>query len=306
MYLCSYKKTNSMKYVVTGSLGNTAKPIVTQLIEAGHSVTVVSSSKDKVKDIEAMGAHAAIGSVEDVAFLAATFAGADAVYTMVPPKWDAADWKDSIHKIGKNYAAAIQQAGVRKVVNLSSVGAHMVDGCGPVTGLHRVEEELNKLQGVDIKHLRPTFFFHNFMGNIGMIKHMGIIGGNYGEHTIMGMVHPDDIAAVAAEELLGLSFTGHSVRYIASDERTLPDVAKVLGTAIGKPDLQWVNFKDEDARNGMVQAGLSAEVAANYAEMGHAIATGEMYADFNKHKPALGPTKLEAFAKEFAGAYAHS
>ncbi len=295
-----------MKYVVTGSTGNISKPLTAHLINAGHEVTVVSSNNDKKALIEAAGATAAIGSVDDVDFLTKTFSGADAVYTMVPPRMDAADWKGHIHNVGKNYAAAIKASGVKKVVNLSSIGAHMPEGCGPVTGLHRAEKELDALEGVDVKHLRPAYFFHNLMSNIGLIKHLGIAGGNYGENSTMVMVHPRDIAAAAAEELLNPSFNGKTVRYIASDERTTNEIAKVLGAAIGKPELPWVNFKDEESLGGMLQAGLSPEVATNYVEMGAAMASGEMAADYNSNKPALSPTKLEDFAKEFAAAFQHS
>ncbi len=295
-----------MKYVVTGSTGHISKPLTASLISAGHSVTVISSNASKASEIEALGAKASIGSVEDVAFLTATFTGADAVYTMVPPTWNAADWKGYIHQIGKNYAQAIKAASVKKVVNLSSVGAHMPTGCGPVSGLFHVEAELNSLENVDVLHLRPAFFYYNLCANIPLIKHMGIIGGNYGEGTTMVMVHPNDIAAVASAHLLNPSFTGNSVVYIAGDERPTYEIAKVLGEAIGKPGLPWVNFKNEDSLNGMLQAGLSQEVASNYVEMGAAIASGEMSSDYQNHKPTLSPIKLEDFAKEFAVIFANS
>lgn len=292
-----------MKYVITGSLGHISKPLTETLVKAGHQVTVVSSSADRIPSIEALGAHAAIGKITDEQFLANTFKGADAVYTMIPPTWNAADWKAYIHNVGKIYAQAIKDSGVKKVVNLSSLGAHMPDGCGPVSGLHHAENELNKLDGITITHLRPGFFYYNLLANIGMIKGMGIIGGNYGEGATMVLAHPNDIAAVAAEELQNTSATGHTIRYIASDERATADIAKVLGTAIGKPELPWINFKDEDTYNGMLQAGLTEEVAKNYTEMGHAVATGQMGADYKNHKPALSATRLEDFAKEFAAAY---
>ncbi len=292
-----------MKIVVTGSLGHISKPLAAGLIAAGHQITVISSSQNKAHDIEALGATPAIGSVTDVAFLTAAFAGADAVYTMVPPTWEATDWKAHIHNVGKNYAAAIQAAGIKKVVNLSSVGAHMPTGCGPVSGLYGVEAELNALSGVDALHLRPGFFYYNLLSNIGLIKHMGIMGGNYGDGTKMVFVHPNDIAAVAITALNKCDFAGKSVQYIYSDERATADVAATLGAAIGKPTLAWVNFTNEDALNGMLQAGMSAEVANNYVEMGAAIASGEMLSDFYNNKPEAGPTKLEDFAKEFAAAF---
>jgi hypothetical protein len=137
-----------------------------------------------------------------------------------------------------------------------------------------------------------------------MIKHMGIIGGNYGEGTVLTIVYPGDIAEVAAQELLALSFSGKSYRYIMSDEKTTYEVAAILGKAIGKPELPWVNFKDEETLGGMVQAGLPEEIAKNYAEMGGAIRSGEMISDYLQNKPAeFGKTKLVDWAPVFAAIY---
>jgi len=296
-----------MKYVVTGSLGNISKPLAEKLVAAGHSVSIISSKAEKIAQIEALGATAAIGSVEDIGFLTKTFTGKDAVYTMVPPNFGAGDWKRYIAGIGENYAAAIQAAGVKNVVDLSSIGAHMPDGCGPVSGLYFSEKALNGLDGVNVKHLRAGFFFQNFFGNIGMIKHLGIIGGNYGDGTTLTLVHTDDIADAAAEELLELSFKGKNIRYVIGDEKTTNEVAAILGKAIGKLELPWIDFKDEDTFAALVQAGLSEEIAKNYAEMGAAIRSGEMASEYNSNKPTeFGKTKLEAFAPVFAAIYSQS
>jgi uncharacterized protein YbjT (DUF2867 family) len=293
-----------MKIIVTGSLGNISKPLAEKLLAENHNVTIISSKADKKPPIKAMGAKAAIGSVDDVDFLTNVFKGADAVYTMVPPFFGASDWKKHIARIGENLATAVKTAGVKYVVNLSSVGAHMPEGCGPVSGLYFTEKALNNLEGVNVKHLRPGFFYTNFYANIGMVKHMGIIGSNYGAGTPMMLADPDDIAAVAAEELTNLAFNGKSIRYIASDERTADEIAKTLGEAIGKPDLNWVEFGDADSLAAMQQNGLPEEVAKNYVEMGTALRSGEMAKEYNANKPVpLQKTKLETFAQKFAGAY---
>ena len=296
-----------MKYIVLGSLGNISKPLAEKLIAARNEVTIVSSNAEKAEHILLMGAKTAIGSVEDIAFLTRTFKGADAVYTMVPPNFSAGDWKQYIARIGGNIAAAIKASGVKNVVNLSSMGAHMKEGCGPVSGLYFVEKSLNDIPGVNVKYLRPGFFYTNLLSNISMIKNMGIIGGNYGENATMVLAHPNDIAEVAAQELLGLSFKGKSVRYIASDEKTTSQVAAILGKAIGKPELPWVNFSDQDTLKGMLQMGLPEDVAKNYAEMGSAMRSGEMASDYNLNRPSLfGKTKLEAFAVVFASVFNQS
>jgi len=294
-----------MKYVITGASGNISKPTALQLLKRGHTVSVIGRNKENLKDLIAAGAIPLIGSVEDKGFLAGAFAGADAVYTMVPPKWDAPDWIAYIREVGKHYADALRSTGVKYVVNLSSVGAHLSNGVGPVSGLHYVENELNELVDANVKHLRPAYFYTNFFSNIGMIKNMHIIGGNSGAGDTQSiLVDPSDIAEVAVEELDSLHFKGHSIRYIASQELANSEVAKVLGTAIGQPDLSWVEFTDDQSYQGMVAAGLPGDIAKNYTEMGASARSGLMFEDYYKNRPAtFGKTKLKDFAKTFAAVY---
>src|SRR5688500_2062119 len=152
-----------MRYIVTGGAGNISKPLIKKLLNAGHEVIVVARNADHLKELTTQGAKQAIGSIEDVEFLKKTFAGADAVYTMVPTNFAASDLKNWIGQIGKNYAEAIRESKVQYVVNLSSVGAHLPNGCGPVSGLHAVEQALNQIKNIYLRHLRPVYFFSNFL-----------------------------------------------------------------------------------------------------------------------------------------------
>jgi uncharacterized protein YbjT (DUF2867 family) len=289
-------------YVITGSIGNISKPIIIRLVKAGHTVSVITSSLDRVKEIEALGAKALVGSLQDQAFLNIAFKGADVVYTMIPPIWQTTNWRASQLEIAKNYAEAIRANGVKFVVNLSSIGAHEPNGVGPVSGLYDFEQLLNKISGLQVKHLRPSFFYYNFLALIGLIKQAGIMGANYGGSEKVFLVHPQDIASAALEELLKLSFTNSSVRYVIGDERSGQEIATVLGKSIGK-DLNWVEFTDDQQKQGLLGAGLSETHAASYTEMGNALRTGLMQADVRKNKPALSSIKLEDFAKEFAAAF---
>ncbi len=292
-----------MKITLTGSLGNISKPLADILIKNGHEVTIISSDSKKLSAIEALGAKAAIGSISDVSFLAKSFKDADAIYTMVPPNWGVSNYRQYIAETGKDYIEAIKASGVKRVVNLSSIGAHLSEGTGPIAGLYDVEHELNTLDGVAVKHLRACFFFINFFFDMGTIRNMGIMGNNYGEKTKLVMVHPRDIATVAAQELQN-SFEGKSHRYVVSDEREIAEIVKILGTAIGKPELPWVQFSDAETFAGMTAAGMSEAIASVYIEMGHAIESGILFEDFNQHRPEVwGATKLEDFAKEFAAVY---
>jgi len=293
-----------MKYVITGGAGHISRPLVNSLLKAGHQVTVIGRNEANLKPLIDAGAGAAVGSVEDAAFLERTFRGADAVYTMVPPVWDPKDWKEHIGRVGEIYASAIRAAGVKNVVNLSSIGAHLEDGAGPVSGLYRAEAALNKLEGVNVLHLRPGFFYYNFLANIPLVKSAGIIGGNYGDaNARMVMSHTSDIAEAAAEALLALDFKGQSVRYLVSDDRKTGEVAGLIGKAIGKEELPWVGFDDEATLEALKGAGLTEEVARNYTEMGASMRSGNFYDDLDRNESRKGKQKLENFATEFAAAY---
>lgn len=292
-----------MKITLTGSTGNITRPLAEILVAKGHEVKIISSNADRAEEIKSLGAIPLIGSVSDIEFLKDAFTGADAIYTMVPPNFAAPKFRAYIKSIGENYAVAIKDSGVKKVVNLSSVGADLPDGTGPIAGLHDVENIFAALNGVDVKHLRAGYFYINFLANIDMVKHANILGSNFGGDAKLVLVHPRNIAEVAAE-VLESNFIGKTIQYVASDDESTPaDVAKVLGTAVGKPELPWVEFSDEDAFNGMVGAGLPEEIAKNYVEMGDAIRSNKLFVDYYKNRPVLGSIKLKDFAAEFATAY---
>ena len=290
------------KYLITGSLGSISKIVVEGLVDAGHDVTVITTSTERTQDIIKLGANPLVGQLQDLAFLKNAFRQADVVYTMIPPIWQTNNWRKSQNEVAENYIAALKTSNVTHVVNLSSIGAHLSEGVGPVTGLHDFEQMLNGLAGINVRHLRPSYFYYNLLAQVGMIKQAGIMGSNFGDKEKLFLAHPKDIAAVALDELLRLDFKGNSVRYIISDERSGEEIANVLGKAIGK-NLSWIVFTDEQQKAGLLQAGLSETHAGAYTQMGHALGDGSMQADARVHKPAFSPTKLEDFALEFGRAY---
>lgn len=296
-----------MKFIVTGSLGNISKPLAQELVQKGHRVTVISSKPEKQKDIEAIGALAAIGTLEDVDFLVSTFTGSDAVYCMVPPNdyFDLSlDLIAYYCRIGNNYVQAIHQSGVKRVINLSTIGAHLEKGSGILSGARNVEKILNKLSlDVAITHIRPTSFYYNLYGYVDTIKNQGFIAANYGADKIIPWVSPIDIAAAIAEELV-TPFVGRKVRYVASEELTGNETASILGAAIGKPDLKWKIITNEQTLSGLESAGMNPQIAAGLVEMYASLYSGLLAEDYYRHKPTvMGKVKLKDFVKEFAAVF---
>ena len=295
-----------MKVIVTGSLGNISKPLTQELVKKGHQVTVISSKAERQKDIEALGAKAAIGTMEDAGFLSATFKGADVVYVMESLAPDAffdpnVDVIAAITEIGKNYKQAIEQSGVKRVVHLSSIGADK--GVGLLRFHYNVENILTELpEEVFIKFVRPVGFYTYMYTFIQTIKSQGAIVGNYHGDEKEPWVSPLDIAAVIAEEI-EKPFNGKEIRYIASDEVSPNEIAEILGEAIGNSDLKWLEISDEQFLNGLLESGMNPQTAQGFVEMNAARRGGRLYEDYFRHRPILGKVKLKDFAKDFAVAY---
>jgi uncharacterized protein YbjT (DUF2867 family) len=288
-----------MKITLTGSLGNIGKPLAMALINAGHAVTIISSNEEKKAAIVELGGIPAIGDINDVAFLTAAFAGADVVYTMIPPNFNVADYRAYSASVAQLYTQAIQQSGVVNIVNLSSMGAHLKEGTGLTLGAYEVETALDNMQGVHIKHLRIPYIYTNLFGNISMIRNMGIIGANYDSNTRLVMAHPLDIAEAVARAIQ-TPFNSREVIYVVSDDRTTGEVAAAIGKEIGLPELQWVGFDDVQALGGIMQSGIREEIAKLLIEVGVAVRTGILWMPYGEK---LGTRGLETFAKEFATRY---
>lgn len=298
-----------MNIVLTGSLGNIGKLLTQELVQKNHSVTVISSNPGRQSGIEDLGAKAAIGTMQDTDFLTQTFEGADIVYLMetmeaVGDSFDQSiDFIGQITQIGRNYKQAVERSGVKKVVHLSSVGAHTDKGTGILLFHYAVEQLLRQLPAdVAIKFIRPVGFYTNMMSFVPTIKSQGAIVSNYGGDTKEPWVSPIDIAAAITEEM-DTPFAGRTVRYVASDEVSPNEIAKALGSAIGKPDLLWKVISSEQLLNGWLSIGFNEQVARGFVEVQANQGNGKMYEDYYRHKPILGKVKLADFASDFAEAY---
>ncbi|WP_100489756.1 SDR family oxidoreductase [Sporolactobacillus pectinivorans] len=294
-----------MKITLTGSLGHVGLPLTKQLAASGHDVTVISSNENRKEQIEQLGARAAIGLIQDESFLADSFAGADAVYLMLALS-SSFDKNVDVMDLGRQqaavYANAVRRSGVKRVINLSSIGANLGKEAGTLYVYNIIEGILSNLEGVGITFVRPTSMYYNLFGFLNTIKTQGVIATNYGNNITQSWVAPADIADVVAEELM-TPLTGTKVRYVASDELTGQETAQILGKAIGMPDLTWVEISDEQRLEALEKAGINKAIAAGLVQMSANQRTHTFYEDYKRHHPKLGKIKMADFANDFAKVY---
>jgi uncharacterized protein YbjT (DUF2867 family) len=295
-------------YVLLGSNGNITSQLATLLLAQGAAVRVVGRNEKSLGALKTAGADIAAGDIADADFLAKAFAGATAVYTMIPTEYSAPDLAASQDRFGTTIAHAITAAGVKRVINLSSCGAHLSSGTGPIAGLYRQEQRLNALVGVDVLHVRPGYFFENHLLAIHMIPAIGVYSDMTAPDAPLPMVATADIAQVVARELRTPSAPGKRVLHLrATRLYTMRESTVLLGAAIDKPDLAYVQSDPQQGKAELMQQGFSASAAALMAEMSVAFSIGRLNGEHEKGPTEITPTSLEQFvATVFKPAYAAS
>jgi len=290
--------------VITGATGNIGYGLTRLLLAKGQKVRAVGREAKRLKPLVDQGAEGCIGDMQDTPFLTQAFHGAEAVFSMIPAAADEPDFRAYQNRISESLVEAVAKAGVGFVVNLSSLGAHLPAKTGPIMGLRDHEERLNGLKALRAAHLRPTYFMENLLSGIPVIKGMGVMGSPLKPDLSIPMIATRDIAAVAADVLIAGAEKSSQVRELLGPrDYTLAEATAILGKAIGKPGLKYVQFSYEDTLKAMMGAGMGRDISERMIEMLRSMNEGYLMKDQVRTKENTTPTTLEQFAPVFARIY---
>src|ERR1700680_823025 len=288
-------------YVILGASGNTGSIVADFLLSKGHKVRVVGRDAGRLQRFLRKGAEAVTADVSDAARLTKAFSGARAAYLMLPPISSREDQERESDAIAK----AAKESGLRYAVHLSSYGAQVPEGTGPVTGLHSSEQKLNAISGLNVLHLRAAYFMENNLAAIGMIRRMGIFGNALLPDLKLPMIATRDVGDYAAQRLLNLDFSGKQTRELLGErDLSMTEATAVIARGIGKPDLRYQQFPYEQVQQVLEQMGMPPKKAAVYIEMFNAMNTGVLAALEPRSPENSTPTSFEQFVQDvFAPAY---
>ncbi len=286
-------------FVVMGATGHTGKVVAERLLEQKQKVRVLGRSKERLQSLVQRGAEAVVVDVNDQAALAKAFHGADAAYVMIPPNEKSQDPLGDSGRVAQSISGALKESGVKNVVMLSSIGADLESGTGPVVGLHRFEKMLDEIAGLNVLHLRAGYFMENTLGLAAAIAKMGYTVGLVRNDLKIPMIATKDIGNRAAEFLLDLNFKGKQVREVLGHEDlTMPEATRIIGRVLGKPEISYKQLPPEQVKPVMEQMGMSSQVADALIEMSGALNSGSMHALEPRSAENTTPTTYESFVRE--------
>jgi uncharacterized protein YbjT (DUF2867 family) len=288
-------------YVILGASGNTGSIVANSLLSNGKKVRVVGRDVERLQRFVRKGAVAFTAESSDAAALTKAFRGAHAAYLLLPPITSREDQERESDAITR----AVNESGLPYAVHLSSYGAHVPQGTGPVAGLHSSEQKLNAINGVNVLHLRAAYFMENNLAAIGMIQGQGIFGHALLPNLKMPMIATRDVGDYAARRLLDLDFSGNQTHELLGQrDLSMTEATAAIARGIGKPDLRYQQFPYDQMQQALTQMGMPSKKAAVYIEMFQAI-NAEVLAALEPRSPENPtPTSFETFVQDvFAPAY---
>ncbi len=292
-------------YVVLGASGNTGHVVAQNLLARQKKVRVVARNAAHLQSLAAQGAEVFAADITDASALTQAMQQADSAYVMIPPNNASNDPRGYQERVSDSIAAAVKNTGVKNVVALSSIGADKPSGTGPIVGLHNLEHKLSQIAGPNVLFLRAAYFMENTMAQVGIIRMMGSAAGPLPPDLKIPMIATRDIGAAAADALLKLEFHGRQTRELPGHrDLNYNEVSAIIGKAIGRPGLKYIQAPNDQVRAGMVQSGMSDELARLLLEMADGLNSGHVRPLESRTAGNTTPTTFETFvAESFAPSY---
>lgn len=289
-------------FVISGVTGHVGSVAAQELLAQKKAVKVLVRDAAKGAVWSQKGASVAVGSLDDAAFLGAALKGAEGFFTLLPPNFAVADFYAAQCKTADAIAAGVKAAGVPHVVLLSSVGADLPSGTGPIKGLHYLENAL-RATGTVLTAIRPGYFQENLANSLAPARQGGIFPNLMASADYpVPMIATKDIGRLAAQSLLSTPAKSEVVD-LHGPAYTVRQAAQLLGRALGK-ELKVVDVPAAQHVDALMKAGFSRNIAESFAEMYDGFAKGRM-------KPCgdrlvHGKTELTEVIAALTGAAAHA
>lgn len=286
-----------MTIIITTPTGNIGSRLTDKLLDAGAEVTLLARDPAKVEEAAKRGAKVLKGDLSDRAFVVESTRGADALFWLTPPNMAAKDFGAYQRALGDNAVEAIKANGIGHVVHLSSIGAHLGKGCGPVNGLHDVEKGIDAV-AKSVLHLRAAFFMENFLWQLESIQGAGSVFMALPGSLSIPMVATRDIADAAAARLLDRSWQGRNVLGLHGPKDVSFDEAAAILTHVLERPVKHVQVPPQAVRDAMTGMGVGASMVDGFLEMYEGLTTGHMKAEFPRSAQSTTTTTFEQFARE--------
>lgn len=287
-----------MRIAVVGATGRIGAKLTRTLLSAGHQVKALSRGGPALDTLVELGAEPFLGSFDTGAGeLNRFFQDADAAFLMVKTDWN------NIHghypMVAQRFVDALGESPVKLAVSLTAMGSEVKEETGHFECFHHLDQKLNELSNIDLVHLRAAWFMENTLAWTGPVAKYGRIAWSCTPHLKMPWVATDDIAWLAAKELINPTGEHRVNLEVGSEDVSMNELAAIIGMEIGKPvEYRYLETTRKDVEAEFLQRFGTAEKWRDDTLTADALNNGLVrFHKDQKERPSL-PTTIDAFIRE--------
>jgi uncharacterized protein YbjT (DUF2867 family) len=286
-----------MMIAVMGAAGNVGSKVTDLLLRQNEEVRIFEHER-KLGEFRERGAEVVKGDAVNIENLKSLFENAVAALVLLPENLADPQFVATRTKMSRAIADSLRETQVNHVVGLSAVGVDQENVAGPPAGLRVYEERLFELEDINVLVLRSALYMDYLLANLPLIQSQKINGSAINGNLRFPMIATQDVAREAAERLMRRDFTGHQAKLLLGPEDvSMREATRVIGSLLGLPELQYVEFPPADMKGALLAAGMSEEAASLLVEMQLALNEGQPFGGVQRTTEVTTPTRLEEYLK---------
>jgi len=259
--------------IIVGATGQVGSNLIREIKQNGFPVRAVVRNPDKIIDKTIEARTADLFNVDQ---LTEAFIGGTTVFVLTPENLVSTDIIGDTKRIVDNYRIAIQASGIKKIVGLSCVGAHIEGNTGNILMSRILEQGFDNL-GIEKVFIRPSYYFSNWLGYSETVRQYGVLPTFFPEDLKIEMHSPIDLAKFVAEVMTDKSASGKRTIFELTGQQKYSslDVARTFSKLLDK-DVMVQSIATEQWKETLLSVGFTENTATNLSYMTQAVINGKI------------------------------
>lgn len=278
--------------IIVGATGKVGSNLISELKNNGFPVSAVVRNPDKFSDKTIEIRTADLFNLEQ---LTEGFKSGTTVFLLTPENPTSNDIIEDTKRIVENYKKAIQATGIKKLVALSCVGAHIDSNTGNVLMSRILEQTLDDLN-IEKVFIRPSYYFSNWLGYLETVEQYGVLPTFFPEDLKIEMNSPIDLAKFIAKIMTDKSSEKKRIYELTGQKYNSLDVANSFSKLLNK-NVTVQSIPQHKWKETLLAVGFTENTASNLSDMTQAVIDNKTVPEQPNSSIKL-PTTLDKYFEE--------
>ena len=273
--------------IIVGASGQVGSYIIDRLVANEIPTIAVVRDPNKLKNSNLPFRQADLFNTDQVV---KAFYGATTAFLLTPENPSSNDIIDDTKKIIENYRKAIEANKIKRIICLSSIGAHIEGKSGNLIMSKLLEKSFDNFN-IEKIFVRPSYYFSNWLGYLSTIEQFGILPTFFPEELPIEMLSPLDLAFFIAEIIakpIGQTTT-NVYELVGPKTYNSIDISRAFSSVLNK-EVFLQSIPRDKWKETLLSVGFTSNSADNLIDMTQAVVDGFTTPEFPSKTISLKTT----------------